>query len=163
MKECVRCQSIKHAPDFYEKDRTCKECRKAMVRANRAAKAEQCREYDRQRANLPHRVAARLEYQQTESYRESRNKATRNYARRSSRIRAAQVALGNAVRDGKVKPMPVCMNPDCLNTDRIEGHHTHYDHPLGVDWLCSKCHAQVHAQYREWERKQVYPSRRWGE
>lgn len=153
MPECVRCQSNKDASEFYAKDRTCKECRKELVRANRAAKIEHYREFDRQRANLPHRVEARLAYQATERGREAVRRANRSYLSRNPRIRASQVAVNNAIRDGILVPPPVCLNLECMKPGPVEGHHTSYDHPLGVDWLCRECHVAVHDLHRRLERQ----------
>lgn len=65
MNTCPKCNTEKAATDFYANDRTCKECRKAMVRANRLANVEYYRAYDRSRANRPDRVEARENYAKT--------------------------------------------------------------------------------------------------
>lgn len=146
---CAKCSVDKDPAEFYARDRTCKECRKALVRQNRAQKANYYREYDKQRANQPDRVAARLAYSKTEAGREAHKKAKRRYIERNPLRRAAQVALCNAVRDGRVWRAPCCMAPGCFNQGRLHGHHTHYDNALSVVWLCIPCHAEVHKQFDE--------------
>lgn len=76
---CARCSCEKDASAFYANDRTCKDCRKAMVRANRVARADQYRDYDRGRANRPDRVAARLAYQKTDAFKAGRPAVLERY------------------------------------------------------------------------------------
>ena len=64
---CAKCDEWKELSEFYKNDRTCKECRKRRVRENRRKNIEYYKEYDRKRANLPHRVEARKAYSQTEA------------------------------------------------------------------------------------------------
>ena len=77
MINCKYCQTDKLATEFYPstirrdgKTGDCKECIRALVKANRAKRADYYCEFDRQRANLPHRVAARKEYSQTQKGKE---------------------------------------------------------------------------------------------
>jgi hypothetical protein len=56
--------------------------------------------------------------------------------------RKARVALGNAVRDGRVTKPESCQA--CGEGGRIEGHHTDYNLPLDVMWLCTLCHGKQH-------------------
>ena len=152
MKQCKKCCEVKAVGDFYRNDNTCKECRKAAVRANYRANREHYREYERQRASLPHRVAARKAYAATEHGRERRNAAKRAYIERNPGKRLAHVTLDNAVRDGRVWKSPCCTAPGCFSTDRIHGHHTHYDNPLSVVWLCNACHQQLHKEFNQKHR-----------
>lgn len=149
MPECVKCFGMKDSSEFYKNDRTCKSCRKEMIRLNRAQKADYYREYDRARSNVPSRVQSRLDYQRTDAGRTAGNQAKRRYIERNPVRRAAQVALGNAVRRGLVWKSPCCMAPGCFNRGRLHGHHTHYDNPLSVVWLCVGCHVGVHKQFNE--------------
>lgn len=128
--QCVKCGTDKPLDDFYARDRTCKVCRCAMVRANRAAKLEKYRGYDRARAKTDKRMA--------------QNRAVgAAWRERHPKHRAAQVALGNALRSGKVSRWPVCAVPECDKT-RTVGHHPDYDQPLQVVWLCQGHHKQAH-------------------
>lgn len=156
MTVCARCDSDKEPAEFYAKDRTCKECRKSMVRANRAANVEHYRAYDRQRASRQDRVAARAAYQATEEGRLASNRAKRAYIDRDPVRRAAHRAVRNAVRAGVLVAPPVCLNLECIKPGPVEAHHTAYDHPLGVDWLCASCHKAVHRQHREWEKNKQW-------
>lgn len=149
MSVCVRCSTSKDHSDFYQNDRTCKECRRALVRDNRARKIDYYRDYDRKRGGRPDRAEARNEYQQTDAGRLAAGKAKRRYIERNPLRRAAHIAVRNAVRDGRLWKAPCCMAPDCFNQGTLHGHHTHYDSKLSVVWLCVSCHAEVHKQFNE--------------
>lgn len=58
--------------------------------------------------------------------------------------RKAQVAVNNALRDGRLIALPCLI---CGET--AEAHHTHYDAPLEVVWLCPAHHKQTHAMARK--------------
>jgi hypothetical protein len=54
--------------------------------------------------------------------------------------RKAHIALNNALRDGRITALP------CLICGaEAQAHHTHYDAPLDVVWLCPVHHKQAHA------------------
>lgn len=147
MKPCAKCGDRKADTDFYARDNTCKECRKVAVRANYARNRESYREYDRRRASLPHRVEARASYAQTEHGRERSNAAKRAYIDRNPEKRAAHLALEYAIRSGKVWKSPCCMAPNCFSQEGLHAHHTDYDKPLSVVWLCNSCHTELHRNF----------------
>ena len=55
----------------------------------------------------------------------------------------ARSRLRYAVWSGKVVKPALCQ--DCGRSANLHGHHNDYDKPLDVCWLCSWCHAAVHA------------------
>lgn len=131
--------------DFYRSSRggfmsVCKACHRANVKANREARAEQYREYERQRANLPHRVQARKEYAKSPEGREAHRRATRISNARHPVKRAARVLVGNALSSGRLvrQPCEVC------GRGRAHAHHDDYSKPLDVRWLCREHHAEWH-------------------
>ena len=145
MRQCRTCGESKPLMDFYSQtngnlQRDCKECWKAYVKANRLARADQYREYERGRAGLPHRVEARKAYAQTDGGRANGNRAKRAYLERNPAKRAAHIATGNAIRDGKLtrQPCEVC------GEVKAQAHHDDYSKPLDVRWLCSTHHAEWH-------------------
>ena len=130
--------------DFYRQSngtlqRDCKDCWRAYVKANRLARAEQYREYERRRANAPHRVEARKAYAQTPEGKAAASRAKRAFIERNPLKRAAHVAVGNALRDGRLvrQPCEVC-------GERAQAHHDDYSKPLEVRWLCTTHHAEWH-------------------
>jgi len=143
---CKRCFESKNDDLFYPKDSTCKECRKRMVRENRAAKIEYYREYDRHRfQNDPRVVARHKRYQATDKGVLSLSKAKAKWTENNAIKRGASFMVNNAVRDGRLEKQYVCS--ECgTNKGRIHGHHDDYAFPLVVRWLCSKCHTEWHKE-----------------
>ena len=140
-KTCFKCSSVRPLDDFYRHPgmadgrlNKCKACTKADVRAHRRDN-DSVREYDRERAKLPHRVAKQI-------------RVTREWRAANPERRAAHIALGNAVRDGRVKQQPcwVC-------GERAEAHHPDYSAPLEVVWLCPMHHKRTHALVDEINRE----------
>lgn len=146
-KQCFCCGLTKPISDFYKHPGMadgylgkCKECQKANTKAARERNPDYYREYDSQRANLPHRVQARAEYQQTERGKAAHARATKKWHGNHPNRRAAAQILNNAIRDGKVKPLP-CF----ICGKKAHAHHPDYDQPLDVVWLCPLHHKQAHS------------------
>lgn len=132
MIKCKTCGAMPNTAEFYKSIGTyCKVHWRERVIANRTAKIDHYREYDRARGfrGGPDHVA--------------------KYKAKFPKRRAAQVALGNAVRAGRVIPWPICALPEC--NDKPEAHHADYDQPLLVVWLCSAHHKQAHALMRHYK------------
>jgi hypothetical protein len=153
-KRCFKCLSVKPIEAFYKhaamgdgRLNKCIECTKADVKRHRLENIERLRAYDRMRASMPHRVAARKEYAQTQQGKNAHRRALRVSAKLHPERRKARVMFGNAVRDGRVTPWPVCAVPECER--KPEGHHPDYSRPLDVVWLCTKHHRQAHQIERE--------------
>lgn len=127
--------------------KTTKPCSEFQLRAaspdGLAAKCRDCaKEYDRKRAMLPHRVAARAAYQKTDSGKSALARARNKFIQNNPKKRAAHIAVGNALRDGKIKnePCQVCGNV------KAHAHHDDYNKPLEVRWLCTTHHAAWHKE-----------------
>lgn len=147
MKKCTKCGEIKDRELFYSHQKMrdgrlsiCKECIKAAVRANYRKNRDRCREYERLRAALPHRVVARKEYGKTEAGKLARKRAAARYLDRWPLKRAAHIITRNGIRGGKIIPMPceVCGHVE------VEAHHDDYSRPLDVRWLCKRHHTAWH-------------------
>lgn len=141
---CRTCGAVKPLMEFYQQSngslhRDCKACWKAYVKANRLLRADQYRNYDRERANLPHRVAAREAYAQTPEGKVAHSRAHRRQREIRPAQRKARVIVGNALRDGKLtrQPCEVCGSA-------AQAHHDDYSKPLDVRWLCTTHHAEWH-------------------
>jgi len=122
----------------------CKDCVKARVGKHREENLDDIREYDRQRGDLPHRVALRKAYAKTEQGKARVAVGRLAYIERNPEKRAAHVIVGNAVRDGRLVKGPCvhCGNP------KANAHHEDYARPLEVTWLCAPCHAAHHKAER---------------
>jgi hypothetical protein len=150
-KTCIRCGAAKPLAAYYRHQQmkdgrlgACIECVKAGVRANRAAKIEHYRSYDRKRANDPERVAARAAYAQTEAARIASALAKRKWDVANAIRKRASTAVGKALRRGRLVAQP-CFICGC----RAEAHHPDYTAPLAVSWLCDAHHKQLHREHRE--------------
>jgi len=146
-KWCRQCERDVRRADYYRHPRTadgllavCKSCHRANVKANREANADRYREYERGRANLPHRLEARAAYLQTPEGRQRSNEAKRRFTARYPFKKKASEMVNNAVRDGKIQRQPCekCGNP------KAQAHHDDYSKPLDVRWLCTAHHAEWH-------------------
>ena len=146
---CKYCKTSKPIDDFYRssirkdgKTGNCKECVRNRVKANRAAKIDYYREFDRQRANLSHRVKARKEYAETERGKQALRRGKKAYSERHPKRRSAVNAVNNAVRDGRLYKPSECES--CAKETALQGHHCDYNKPLDVMWLCEPCHKHWH-------------------
>ena len=155
IKPCRKCGADS---DHYDSIPTCcKECWKARVMANRSARIEQYRKYDRIRnktperrerdairGKLPHRKALK---KRIANYPENKAKKliiTRKYRASNPEKAYAHGAVNGAKNRGTLKPKPRCER--CGNKTPLSGHHEDYSKPLEVIWLCSTCHAQRHIE-----------------
>lgn len=138
MKEaiCRQCKETKPLSAFYKSQYSrisglgqCAECTKSRVRANRLAKIDYYREYDRARGS-------RMDAGRMRKYRQD------NQAKYK-----AQNAVNNAVRDGRMEKPRSC--EECGSGFSLHGHHDDYSKPLEVRWLCAACHHQWHAKHGE--------------
>lgn len=128
MKRCFKCGTEKPRSEFYRHAQMgdgllgkCKECTKLDMRIDRHTKPR-VREYDRQRAGLPHRMKLRASV--TRSWR----------AEHPERSRAHNMAAKAGIQE------PECCE-GCGLPKRLEKHHPDYSKPLLVVWLCKPCHA----------------------
>jgi hypothetical protein len=137
MRTCTKCGETAEDASFYHYANgkpmaQCKACIKARVRNHRNDNIERIREYDRERAGLPHRV-------------ELRRKIFERYKVEQPDRRAAHIAVGNAIRDKRLHKQPCAF---CGQADDVEAHHHDYAKPLDVTWLCKPCHRRFHALER---------------
>lgn len=145
--QCKKCEIEKPENEFYAKDRTCKCCRREMVRVNREANAEYYREYDKKRFKEDPRVSERhKKYQQTESGKAATFKAKKKWQEQNPVKRAVHVITGNAVRKGLLTKGACEV---CGSKTRIHAHHDDYSKPLEVRWLCAHHHTEWHLEHGE--------------
>jgi len=153
-KVCFICEAEKPVTEFYQHDRMadgrlnkCKECTKEYSRNHRKENPEYYLEYDRKRANAPHRVEARKLYAQTPAGKAASKRSAAKHLIKYPIKRGARIIVGNALRDGKLTRPECC--EDCGKQRRLHGHHDDYARPLDVRWLCPTCHATWHKENGE--------------
>jgi hypothetical protein len=142
MKICFKCNVAQPFSEFYRHAAMadgylgkCKTCTKLDTAEARLKRIDHYREYDRQRASMPHRKTLR-------------NRVQAEWRAEHPDRRHAQVLLGNAVRKGDVIPQP------CFVCGRkAEAHHPNYDAPLDVVWLCPPHHKQAQALARRIDKE----------
>jgi hypothetical protein len=152
MKKCFKCGSVKPITEFYVHRRMadghlnkCKSCTKIGAIINRNSKIEYYREYDRDRyRNNEHRRALAF------SCRDNKNslRNVRYYAKHQERY-STKIITGAAIKSGILKKEKCFV---CESANNVQAHHCDYSKPLDVYWLCTKCHAIVHAIQRTAER-----------
>ena len=148
MLHCKWCETDKAVSEFYKSDirqkgyGKCKDCVCTSVQKNRKDNLDYYQEYERGRANAPHRVKARKEYAKTEGGREALNRGNSAHYYRYPKRSSARYSVQNAVRDGKLMKPENCSK--CNASGNIHGHHSDYNKPLEVIWFCESCHAEWH-------------------
>jgi len=142
---CKLCGATSDSAEFYKSTTSrCKDCHKAKVRENRAAKIDYYREYDAERFQNDPRVRERHKrYQKTAAGKKSTRAAKQKWISQNPEKRAAHVILGNRVRDGSIVKPDRCEKCGCKSS-RLEGHHEDYAKPLDVIWVCRQCHVDIH-------------------
>ena len=127
-----------------------------------SSKCKKCQsQYDKNRANLPHRVKARADYQKTEAGIRSSSEAkkrwaksnkdkiyliTKRYRKENPRKYSAHGKVAYEVKMGNLVPEPCEV---CGSVVAISAHHDDYAKPLNVRWLCSKHHKEWHRENGE--------------
>lgn len=137
VKPCIKCGEVKPMTEFYRQrgnksgvSGRCKACCRSDARANRIARLEYYRQYDRDRfANDPGRRSRSMN-------------CAAAYSKRNPDKYHCRNIFSAAVRDGKIvrKPCERC------GLAKAEGHHEDYSKPLDVMWLCSGCHGDRHRE-----------------
>ena len=152
MKPCFKCGQVKPLSEFYKHSQMkdghlnkCKECTKKDVQKNYRNHIDSYKEYERKRANLPHRVEARKKYSKTEAYAVAISKSRKNYRKKYPEKYKANTAVGSALKNGSLVKKPCQI---CGSTEKIEAHHPDYSKPLDIRWLCSACHHKWHKDMR---------------
>lgn len=141
MKICKKCEKQKEQGEFYNSDSTCKECRKEMVRQNRAKNAEYYREYDKKRFKNDPRVKERhARYAASDAGKAAGARAKKKYIEQNPIKRSAHIMVWNAIASGRLVKQP-CEICGCQDT---HGHHDDYSLPLSVRWLCVTHHNEWH-------------------
>lgn len=149
---CRLCGCVRSSNFYWSNKSLCKDCVKDYQHKHRAANLEKIREYDRERANLPHRIKGRKEvaerWKNDPKLRKIKNVQSAQWRNNNIIKRAAHLLVQNAVKRDEKKKMPC----EICGKRKTEGHHDDYSKPMDVRWLCRKHHMGHHAKMREIER-----------
>ncbi len=132
MKVCKVCGKTKKITAFYKRSKNkadgrrnqCKECMKLYM-AERPR--ERLAEIDRKRNAKPKRRADCVRY-------------VREGRKREPQKHRARATLQYAVRTGRLYRLPC----EVCGEKNTQGHHSNYEKPLDVRWLCREHHDEVH-------------------
>lgn len=142
MKKCSKCKIDKPLSEFHiskeSRDghvNSCKECVKSYLAAYRLLNKEKLRVFDKIRNKTPSRI-------------EQKALKMKRYIERFPERKRAQLLAQSAVRCGRLKKhcCHVC------GDEKTEAHHSDYDRPLDVVWLCEAHHKQTHELARKLDR-----------
>ncbi len=70
----------------------------------------------------------------------------------------AHKQVARAIKRGELIKPTSCIQ--CGQSGRIEGHHSDYEEPLKVIWLCGSCHHRLHPGPRHKGRWKKLPKER---
>jgi hypothetical protein len=136
MQVCFKCHIEKPLTEFYKHPEMlnghvgkCKECNKKDVRDNYGVRKEQYKEYYAEREKTDRRKVWRFNAQ--------RKQKKANPVQYHCRL-----ITQNAIKKGLLvkQPCRIC------GKLKAEAHHEDYHSPLIVDWLCFKCHRELHQE-----------------
>jgi hypothetical protein len=137
-KLCTRCNQVKPRSEFHRHCRKpdglrshCKACRKIDAKA----------EYH---ADPGRAIARSAAWARANPERASALKAA--WTARNPEKTLAHRRLNDAVKTGRIERPEKCEL--CDTQGRVEGHHADYGRPLDVQWLCTRCHADLHLSER---------------
>lgn len=154
VKTCFKCQEEKPLTEFYKHSEMgdghlnkCKCCAKKDAMEHRQNNLERIKAYDRNRPNKEQRSIAGKHYQKTGRGAAIARAARKRWEQNNPHKKQANVTVSNAVRDGKLEKEP-CF----ICGAEAEAHHSAYDLPLHVTWLCNVHHKQVHKEHRDYLR-----------
>lgn len=131
-KVCFKCKRLLPIDEFYRHPQMgdghlnkCKACAKSDVRTNRAARREYYSKYERERFQRAERKKSAME-------------SLRRQREANPKKKKAREIVAQAVRSGRIQREP-CFFCGAVKT---EGHHSNYEEPLNVTWVCFKCHRE---------------------
>ncbi len=152
-KKCVCCGELKSVEEYYVHPmmscgrlNKCKSCCKEQATKRRNEKIEEVREYDRGRANLPHRVEARKKYakmiKETGKRKDYDREHLKKYRKENPEKNRARCLINYHVRSGNIERLPCEVCGDV----KSQAHHKDYSKPFDVVWLCDKHHKELHVR-----------------
>ena len=84
----------------------------------------------------------RLHKDEASSYRGDRKLQNQRYRAKHKDKKSAHNKVWYALKKGTLIKPGFCS--ECGSNEYIQAHHKNYTDPLGVQWLCYKCHNAAH-------------------
>lgn len=125
LRRCYRCKNEKSIEEFYP--------------SKHFGRSYSCKECDKKHAV---EWAKKKRYFKSGSGKEALIRASKKSRAKYPEKDEARIKLREAVRKGEIVKPKNCVS--CGGDGQIHGHHTDYTKPYDVQWLCRKCHSEVH-------------------
>ena len=142
-KRCSTCKQQKVLANFNKAGREkdglrgrCNSCRHQYYLLRRKEIAE--------RHEQRHTEIAGYQKIYARGHRATHNEKAKEYQLRHPQKCKARKQLQHAVKCSSIIKPDFCN--DCGRKGFVEGHHSDYNRPLKVDWLCKKCHIEIHKE-----------------
>lgn len=140
-KRCLTCKTVKPVSGFYREVKRsdglkgiCRECDKEL-RRNRIAKER----------STPEGTKRLLEVSRERFARYRANGGWKKFRPNNIHKIRARRLLKWYVRSGRIGKPSACSKCGAVAvSSKIHGHHTDYNKPLDVQWLCEQCHLVEH-------------------
>lgn len=152
MKICFKCGKEKDLSEFYKHKQMgdghlgkCKSCTKidSKIRAEKPENINSVKETKRLWARSCKGVETTKKYLSTGKGKLCSTVAKKIYEEANPKKASAHRMVNNAVKYGMLKKPTFC--EQCNKENKIiHGHHSDYNKPLDVDWLCPSCHSEWH-------------------
>jgi len=131
---CSSCVEIKDSKQF-NKNRSKPnglqdQCRKCQNKS--------CRKYNTSKKGAESKYLYGKKYRLTDSAKQSAKRSMNKY----KNALLSRYLFSRAIIEKRIERVDVCEL--CASTNKVQGHHSDYDQPLNVRWLCPKCHSEWH-------------------
>lgn len=148
-KSCITCKEVKDIECFYKhpgmKDgrlNKCKECQKKSSSDSKKNNPERTREQGRKYARKQSTKDKYALLSKDPNYKLKRSIAGKRYRERYKKKTMARYIVAHAKRTGIIVPPDHCSC--CMSKCNPHAHHSDYNKPLDVIWLCDRCHKDWH-------------------
>jgi len=129
----------------------CKECTRRYSHSYYCANKAKYRERNRAAWADPkkreRRAAGDRRYRDAKRDSGETAEAARQFRRAFPERESARTAVYRAVRKGRLIRPESCSK--CRSVCRLDAHHSDYSRQLEVEWLCRRCHREVHRLEKE--------------
>jgi len=143
---CTRCGEAKGYDDFYKDRRSltglrseCRVCTEKKIKEWREANPDRRKAIDKtSKARFTDEAKREWNKRYGKKNRAALSTRIRNYRKTHPERAKANSRVRYAIQNGHMTRPDSCQS--CGKEGRVEGSHTDYSKPLGVEWLCTKCH-----------------------